>query len=139
MSMRDYAVNDYGLLMTEDMLKCACSKYCKGYIEEDYEENEFDYKDELYDAGIVEFISEFTGEAIHINDDGIDDWRHNGDNYNDDMIYYIPAKRESTLFMAAYSNIEELVNEFKEKIGEYLEEDFDYRNYVRHIVGTYFG
>lgn len=26
MSMRDYAVNDYGLIMTRDMLKTICSK-----------------------------------------------------------------------------------------------------------------
>lgn len=31
MSMRDYAVDDYGLIMTRDMLKTICSKYCPDY------------------------------------------------------------------------------------------------------------
>ena len=37
MSMRDYAVNDYGLVMTKDMLKTICSKYCPDYTEEEYD------------------------------------------------------------------------------------------------------
>ena len=37
MSMRDYAVNDYGLVMTRDMLKTICSKYYREYTEEEYD------------------------------------------------------------------------------------------------------
>ena len=34
MSMRDYAVNDYGLLMTKEMLKAVASKAIDGYSDE---------------------------------------------------------------------------------------------------------
>lgn len=43
------------------------------------------------------------------------------------------------LFKAAYKDMNELIDEFKSDIGEYLPEDFDYRANIRHIVGTYFG
>lgn len=138
MSMRDYAVNDYGLVLDEETIKVIASQYCEGYTEEDYDEDPWGFNDELYSAGIVEYMSDFSGETIHIDDDGIDDWR-NTDVYCSDLIYYIPVSRISTLFKAAYNNIEEMVDEFKEKIGEYFTEDFNYREYIRHIVGTYFG
>lgn len=138
MSMRDYAVNDYGLVLDEDMLKIIASQYCEGYTEEDYNEDESGFHDELYNAGIVEYISEFSGEAICITDNGIDDWR-NTDTCYSDWIYYIPASKVSTLFEPAYNNIEEMVNEFKEKIGKYFTENFNYREHIRHIVGTYYG
>ena len=138
MSMRDYAVNDYGFVLDEDMIKTIASQFCKDYTEEDYEEDECTFKDMLYNAGIVDYISEFTGDAIHITDSGIDDWS-NTNGYSADWIYYIPAKRVGTLFEAAYNNIEEMVDEFKEKIGEYFTEDFNYRECICHIVGTYYG
>lgn len=138
MSMRDYAVNDYGLVLDEDMMKIIASQYCEGYTEEDYDEDFCAFNDELYGAGIVEYMSDFSGEAVYIDDDGIDDWR-NTDVYCSDVIYYIPVSNISTLFKAAYNNIEEMVDEFKDKIGKYFTEDFNYRKNIRHIVGTYFG
>ncbi len=138
MSMRDYAVNDYGLLINEDMLKTIASQYCEGYTEEDYQEDECGFHDELYNAGIIEYISEFTGDAICITDDGIDDWR-NTYGYDADWIYYVPVKRIGTLFEPAYNNIEEMIDEFKERVGKYFTEDFDYREHICHIVGTYYG
>ena len=138
MSMRDYAVNDYGLVLYEDTLKTIASHYCEGYTEEAYEEDEYGFNDELYNNGIVDYISEFTGDVICITDNGTDDWR-NADGYLGDWIYYIPVEKMGTLFEAAYNNIDEMVEEFKEKIGKYLSEDFDYRSNIRHIVGTYYG
>ena len=138
MSMRDYAVNDYGLVLDGDMLKTIASQYCEGYTEEDYNEDECGFHDELYDAGIVDYISEFTGDAICITDNGTDDWR-NTNGYDADWIYYIPVNRMGTLFKAPYRNIEEMVDEFKEKIGKYFSENFDYRKHICHIVGTYYG
>lgn len=138
MSMMDYAVNDYGLLMTRDMLKIVASKYCNDYAEKEYEEDDCYFNDELYEAGIIEYVGEFTGEAVCINDDGTNDWG-NSDTYKADMLYYVPVQKANTLFKAAYNNTTDLVNEFRERLGEYLPEDFDYRSKIRHICGTYYG
>lgn len=135
MSMRDYAVDDYGLLLTEETMKIIASIVCDDF--DNMEEDEYGYA--LYDEGICEYIGDFTGEAIHITDDGYDEHRKNGESYSGDRIYYVYAGLCSTLFKAAYENIDELIAEFKQKLGEYLPDDFDYRANIRHIVGTYFG
>lgn len=138
MSMRDYAVNDYGLIMTRDMLKTICSKYCPDYTEEEYDHDEDGFNNDLYEAGIVEYISGFTGESIEISSDGRDIYG-SGETYNDDTIYYMPVKKYSTLFKPAYYNMGEVVSEFKWHLHDYLTVDFDYKKYIRHIVGTYYG
>lgn len=134
MSMRDYPVDDYGLLLTDEMAKIIALKAL-----DEIDEDEEDYGDLLYDEGLCEYIGEFTGEAIYIEDDGTDDWRRSGKYYSGDRIYYVNSSNYPTLFKAAYSNMDELIEEFKSNIGKYLPEDFDYRANIRHIVGTYFG
>ena len=138
MSMRDYAVDDYGLLMNKEMVKAIASKVCDDFTEEEYNDYPFEFAYELYDKGIVEYINSFTGEAIAINDNGENSWGVS-EYYNDDVIYYVPTKNISTLFKAAYKDMEEMIEEFKSRLGEYLSEDFEYRKYIRHISGTYFG
>lgn len=138
MSMRDYAVDDYGLLMTYEMMKMVVSKVCDDYTEEAYREDAWEFDEELYDKGIVEYIGDFTGESTEINDDGSCNWGIS-EHYNSDIIWYVPTKNISTLFKAAYKNINEMIYEFRDELGEYFPADFDYRKYIRHISGTYFG
>ena len=135
MSMRDYAVDDYGLLLTEEVMKIIASKVCDDF--EDMDEDE--YGDALYEEGICEYIGDFTGEAGILLDNGLNDWISNGEMYDGDRIYYVQVSSYPTIFKAAYENMDALIAEFKEKVGEYLPDDFDYRSNIRHIVGTYFG
>ena len=135
MSMRDYAVDDYGLLLTEETMKIIASKVCDDF--EDMEEDE--YGDALYEEGICEYIGDFTGEAGVLLDNGLNDWISNGEMYDGDRIYYVQVSSYPTIFKAAYENMDALVSEFKEKIGEYLPDDFNYRANIRHIIGTYYG
>lgn len=135
MSMRDYAVDDYGLLLTEETMKIIASKVCDDFEDMD----EYEYGDALYEEGICEYIGDFTGEAGILLDDGLNDWIRNGEMYDGDCIYYIQVSSYPTIFKAAYENMDALIAEFKEKVGEYLPEDFNYRANIRHIVGTYFG
>ena len=138
MSMRDYAVNDYGLLMTIEMMQMIASNVCKDYTEEDYKDDPYPFNGEIYEKGIVEYISSFTGESIEINDDGTNN-RGVCEFYNDDAIWYAPTKNISTLFKVAYKDMDEMIAEFRKRLGEYLPEDFDYRKYIRNISGTYYG
>jgi hypothetical protein len=133
--MRDYAVDDYGLLLTEETMKIIASKVCDDFEDMD----EYEYGDALYEEGICEYIGDFTGEAGILLDDGLNDWMKNGEMYDGDRIYYVQVSSYPTIFKAAYENMDALIAEFKEKVGEYLPEDFDYRSNIRHIVGTYFG
>lgn len=133
MSMRDYAVSDYGLLLDEETVKAIASKVLDDYTEED------DMAYGLYDKGICEYISEFTGESLPIREDGRVSWNDDGENYRCETIVYVPTSNFPTLLKKAYENIDEIVNEFKGKLGEYLPDGFDYRGKIRHISGTYFG
>lgn len=135
MSMRDYAVDDYGLLLTEETMKIIASKVC-----DDFEDiDEYCYGEALYENGVCEYIGDFTGEAIHITDDGDNDYWKSGESYSSDQIFYINVSSHPTLFKPAYESMDAVIAEFKEKVGKYLPEDFDYRSNIRHIVGTYFG
>ncbi|MEE1084956.1 MAG: hypothetical protein UH850_14615 [Paludibacteraceae bacterium] len=133
--MRDYAVDDYGLLLTEKTMKMIASIVCDDF--EDMEEDDYGY--DLYDKGICEYIGDFTGEAFRITDDGYHEYGKSEESYRGDQIFYIPICSYSTLFKPAYENMDELIAEFKEKVSEYLSDDFNYRANIRHIVGTYFG
>lgn len=133
MSMRDYAVSDYGLLLDEETIKIIASKVLADYTDED------DMAYELYDKGICEYISEFTGESIPISKDGQIVWCADSEDYRNEVIAYIPISNFPTLFKKAYENIDEIIDEFKGKVGEYLPDEFDYRSKIRYISGTYFG
>ena len=134
MSMGYYPVDDYGLVLDEEAIVCIVSKEF-----EDFDENEdFDWGYELYDAGICEYIGEFSGEARQLRDTGIIDW-DKIKYYHDCEIVYVPMSCYPTIFKSAYNNMDEIVREFKSKLGKYLPNDFDYRSRICHISGTYFG
>lgn len=133
MSMRDYAVSDYGLLLDEETIKIIASKVLADYTDED------NMAYGLYDKGICEYISEFTGESIPIREDGYVSWGGDGEDYRCETIVYVPTSNFPTLFKRAYKNIDEIIDEFKGKVGEYLPDGFNYRGKLRHISGTYFG
>lgn len=144
MSMRDYAVRDFGLVLDKDAMKCVAKKlYMKDCETEDgfdeaFEDDPWGFCEGVESKFNLSSCSNFTGEAKMIDDNGLDDWRDSLF-YSDDAIYYLPTKKCSTLFKAAYSSFDEIIAEFKKTIGEYLPEDFDYRNNFRMITGTYFG
>ena len=137
MSMREYAVNDYGLVLDGETMKLIASKMFDDFADYD-EEYDGDWGYELYDKGICEYIVDFTGEAQEVDSNG-HYWGENSIYYEGDAICYISVSNYPTLFRKAYNNINELVEEFKEKVGKYLPEDFDYRSRICHICGTYYG
>ena len=135
MSIKYYGVEDYGLVLDEHAINDIASQ-----IFEDYTENTDIYWGyELYEQGICEYISEFTGSTKTLKDNGTDDWSRDIKYYNADGFFYIPVSKYPTLFKKAYNNMDEIVEEFKGKIGKYLSKDFDYRSSIHHIVGVYYG
>ena len=133
MSMRYYAVDDYGLVLDKETIKTIITNIGVDIVDED-----FDFSYELYNEGICEYISEFTGEAQAVNDNGYVDWGSECESFSDENIAYVPLTFP-TLFKKAYENMEEIIDELKSKLGKYLPEDFDYRSRIRHICGTYYG
>lgn len=134
MGMRNWEVFDYGLLINKET-----ANHMASVAFEDYEEkSEYDWQIELSGAGIGEYISEFTGGALKLEDNGYFIYS-SAESYAVEPIFYISALKLPTLFSAAYKDMEELIKEFKDRVGEYLPYDFDYRNNIRYICGTYYG
>lgn len=140
MSMRDHATDDYGLVLDEETVWLIAKLFDPDALKE--YSPDIVYIDELqyllYEEGIVELISSFTGEALMINDDGSDNYG-DSNTYSEDIIVFVQVSNYPTLFKNAYNNMDELVEEFKRKVGAYLPDNFDYRSRIRHIVGTYYG
>jgi uncharacterized protein (UPF0297 family) len=134
--MKYNAVTDYGLVLNDDTIKVIASKV---FDDCDKNESAYDLGYRLYEQGICEYISEFTGEAEELMDDGRFYWGCEYEDYNADYIFYIPLFCYPTLFNKAYNDMDEIIGELKSKVGEYLPDDFDYRKNIRHICGTYYG
>lgn len=136
MSMKYCSVTDYGLVLDDNTIKVIASK-----VFSDYDENEsaYDLGYDLYENGICEYISEFTGDTATLDDNGGIYWGSEYKEYNADYVFYVPLSYYPTLFKNPYNNMDEIVDEMKLKVGEYLPDDFDYRNNIRHICGTYYG
>ena len=141
MSTRSHPVDIYGLLLEGTALDAICSKVCPHYTKEAYDDDPGDF---IFVAGekgnFFDIEYEFTGDALPINDDGSTNWSEfSGYSYADDIICYVPLAYCPSFFKPMYHDIDEMISEFKTTIGSYLPEDFNYRHYLRHIVGTYYG
>lgn len=139
MGMRDYAVDDYGLVLDEATTRLIASQMFDYFKDVDEEYGEGNWTYELYDNGICEYISEFTGEALLLKDNGETIFDKGHTYYNYEPVCYVQTSKYPTLFNKAYENMDDLVDEFKTKLGKYLPEDFDYRNNICKITGTYYG
>lgn len=137
MSMRDYAVDDYGLVLDGEIMNVIASKVFDDFTEDGSMCGDWGW--ELYELGICEYIVDFTGEAQIIGDDGYFIWGGDYEGYSGEALCYVPLNKYPTLFKKAYNSMDEIVDEFKLKIGEYLTEDFDYKSRICHICGTYYG
>lgn len=137
MSMRDYPVYDYGLILDEEAIKHIAKRIFSDFSED---EDIFScWGFELYSEGLCEYVANFTGEAQAVNEDGIVERGCDHIAYYDEEIVYVPMDKYPFLFKKAYGSFTDIIKELKGKVGQYLPENFDYRNNIRHIVGTYYG
>lgn len=134
MSMQDYAVDDYGMLLDAETVRLIASN-----VFDDFEDDDTCWEYELYDQGICEYVAEFTGEAQELGDDGRFFWCGDCEYYSSEVLTYVPLSKYPTLFKKAYNNMDEIIAELKEALGEYLPDDFNYRGKLCHISGTYYG
>ena len=141
MSMREYAVYDYGLLLTPETMKMLAEKNCAGFTEEEFEEDKFAFYEEIEEIfdGDIDYVNEFTGEAKYVENNGSCEWGCDTIYYDGDYIHYVPINRRLSLFEATYKDMDDMIADFKERVGKYMPEDFDYRANLRYIVGTYWG
>lgn len=134
MSMRDYAVNDYGLVLDYNALNLLAARVCEDYTDDGWDKDMSGYIGGVEDYFDLTGIYGFTGDTYKINKEGYAEG--NADIYSYDDIHYYALSRYPSLFKAAYKNMTEIVNECKEKFGQYLPDNFDYAGNIKVIVGT---
>ena len=138
MSMRDYAVDDYGLVLDSNAMHIIASKVFDDLTDEEWAADVWGCAYDACDKAGLEYICDFTGEVFDVEDDGLDDYR-SGNPYRNDTLFYMPLSEHPRLFVRTYKNMNEIVAELRLRLGRYLPDNFDYRGNFKHVVGTYFG
>lgn len=133
MGTRDYSVHDFGYVFTEEMID---------RIIETVKPNNINPGDtyEMAEYMGLEYVGNFSGEAIRLDELGDDDFHNDSWNYSCDTIFYLPIGTYSTLFRAAYQTKEELALSMKSSYRKWLPDDLnEIYDGIRHIVGSSFG
>ena len=139
MGMRNSAVEDFGLVIDEEVGKYMLDKLSKETGRE-FDEDDDDVGYMLYEEGICEYIPEFTGEVFELNNEGNPMFSSDKTEYYQyDSVFYVPLMKRPSLFKQAYVNMEDIIRELKGRVGKYLPEGFDYRGNLRNISGVYYG
>lgn len=147
MSMRDYPVFDYGLVLDTEGMIALLKTYngklenlSKKDVEEILENDDWYAIDDLTYGELSEFerIGAFDGEFQRLIDSETT-------NYNDDEIYVFGLKNfnvyNNSALYTSYESMQEIFNEVKERLvdlGFDIDEGFVRQN-VGKIWGTYFG
>ena len=137
MGMRDYAFSDCGLVITESAAHELARQIFKPDEMRDWDWEKYGWYADIAEEFNLGYVSEFTGAAFRFGVHGVD--FKCVYEYRSDCVLYAPLARLPSLFRAAYSNMDEVVSEFKNGIGKSLPENYDFRNNICHIVGTYYG
>lgn len=128
MSMRDYACYGTGLIIADEDADVFLSKYASKFNEDE----DFTFCD-LYER------SDLKHQIVYVDETDITLHNLNDDEENFDSAIIIATLKFASLFEAAYSSKEELIEEFKSDLGDLLPEDFDYEKYVGEYSYTEWG
>ncbi len=86
--------------------------------------------------GVVH-CSEFDGEANPSTGDGFGDEKSGSIRFDDEFLAYLAPENSSSLFKPAYASKDELLEEYKSRLADYLPEGFPYTRFVMDVSGTY--
>lgn len=143
MSWDTYAVNDYGIILSDDILIDIARRYrseCDGntaFLQNDVTNQELlgDFIPDVADAYDICYLTGFTGDARAVYEDGCSS-ETSEECFNYDEVVYLHVPEMPGLFKAPYTGMGELVDYFRQEYGEYLPQDFDYAGNLRHFVGV---
>lgn len=116
MSMREYAVRDYGVLIYEEDL-------LEEYLEE-YENNGY--------IDVLENYSDFEGEMMFLDPSRPHTYSPG------EYFFFGQSERFPSMFSRAYNNYEELKTELKDNYSKFVKEDFPWDDRIVELNGTIF-
>lgn len=142
MSMRSYAAEDYGFYIDGELANEIIKKVSEKEATDLYDINDL-YNHLSEDKGIpVDFWSSCEGELFEIKENMLYEESDFSFGY-DDAFLIISLKYFPTLFSKpSYKGIEDIIEEIKEHIGQYLPDNFsdeDIKKRIVHFVGITVG
>lgn len=145
MSMREYATTGRGLLIPKHLAGFVVKNYAKHHGERDDDYDSFE--DEDFDGTLsdihsiggknVDSFYDCSGDFFDIDEK--DYVFFDKSEVDETSFHIISIDKYPSLFTRAYKDIDEIVNEFKNSVGKYFPEDFDYKKYLVCFIGTYLG
>ena len=124
MSMREYGVVDFGMIIEAELGKSICKKF------------EVEALYELEDENICS-LSDFCGCIRKINENG--SLFGEGESLTDESLYYFSTSLAPNFIKGAYSSVEEIAEEIALKAKDYLPEGYPIKDHLCFIYGTIFG
>ena len=134
MSMASYPFLVWGAFLIDEEV----AKYMAKSCEVDVDPDDFETVMELFEDDVGR-VGAFDGDAESSLHSKVNEVRYV--EYSDDVVYYLPPRKEFSLFEVAYNSPEELLAEHQEtmrNMGVDLPDDFDWWGHIVDIVGTYF-
>lgn len=142
MSTQNWGFSFYGLVFDEDELKGMCEKAFNDFNEHEFDDDPMGYAYRLWEErGIIDVESEFSGDSSSLlfSDESDQMYEMFSKAYYSEPLYYFMLRKQPNLFRAAYSSMDDVVDELKESLGKYLPENYDYKNKICHVSGSYYG
>lgn len=135
MSTKHNAMYAYGLHLDK---KALCNMYAH-YFDDERPTLLSEVLIALYEAGLIDYESEFTGEAFPLDMAGRPCWGDVVESYYSEPLGYVQLSKQPTLLHGAYHDISVAVMELRNEMDGLLPDDFDYYGNLCLILGTYYG
>lgn len=123
--MRNYPEYGFGLMLNKEESKAFCKKY--NVVEgENYECDDMEY----YLEDCRYYTDDFDGRHFYSANKNIDNEGATG------LFFF--ADWQPDAFKVAYYSMDDCVEEFKNKIGKYLPEDFNWEDHIGYFQAAIF-
>lgn len=140
-----HAINDNGLQpeIQELINKHGINKVVydnlipKEFIDE-YQDVQFAMEILIEEVGDIAWTPDFEGEINTKWPEKCEDTKPLSLNIDDDFILYLRPEKDADFFSPAYSNPGQMYDEFRNKMSNYLPDDFPFWKYIVSLNGTYY-
>lgn len=135
MSSKHNALFVYGLHLDRETL----GNMYADYFDDDRPTPLIEMLISLYEAGLIDYESNFTGEAFPLDLAGRPCWGNVLESYHSEPIGYVSFRKQPTLLHGIYHDISEAAEAMRNELGGLLLDNFDYHGNLCLICGTYYG
>lgn len=105
---------------------------------DEYQDTQFAMEILIDKIDDVAWAGEFEGEVNTKWPEKCKDTEPLNLNFDDDFVLYIRPEKDADFFSQAYTNPGQMCDEFRNKLSDYLPDDFPFWRYLVSLSGTYY-